>query len=258
MGPFKTTDNPSVVELRIGGEDCYQLNGQPGETLRRFSEALAALSPSVREIVIRINAQGGHCNIGIGIFDMLRRWRGRVVTSIEPVAWSTGAILSQVGAHRRIAANGIIGPHKNRMTIDLSIVPGGTAYYTTPGLRLYADAVDQGSRVIAKIFAKRTGRSMSEVNALLDKDTCLNAREALAWGLVDEIGPPYEGPVTWGADAGLALSQANAAWQRLRAQDTATIPPEVRLDGPLLPWQQDDLGRLRAMVAEMTATADRW
>src|SRR5580704_4581129 len=102
MQLFSKTDAPAVVELKIGGENCFEVNGPPGETLGRFSEALAALPPTVCEIVVRINLGGGHANNAIGIYDMLKRWRGRVVTSIEPVAWSTGAIIAQVGSVRRI------------------------------------------------------------------------------------------------------------------------------------------------------------
>jgi ATP-dependent protease ClpP protease subunit len=194
---FKPTDDPAVVELRIGTGDCYELNGQSQEQFRQFRAALAAIPPRVSEINVRINLPGGHANISIGLHDLLRGWRGRVVTSVEQVAWSSGAVLSQAGSVRRMAADGIFGTHHANVTIDLSVVPTGVFIAPAADLRRYADLVDQMDEQCIRIFADRTGRSAADVRALLDKDDCMTAQEAKAWGLIDEITAPVGRKQNW-------------------------------------------------------------
>jgi ATP-dependent protease ClpP protease subunit len=156
---FEPTDDPAVVELRIGTGDCYAVNGPAQEQFRQFRTAIAALSPGVNEINVRINLDGGHSNIAIGLHDLLRGWRGRVITSVEQVAWSSGAVLAQAGSVRRMAADGLFGMHHANLTIDLSVVPGGRLVCPAADLRRYADMVDQADEQCIRIFAERTGGS---------------------------------------------------------------------------------------------------
>jgi ATP-dependent protease ClpP protease subunit len=260
---FEKTDDPAIVELRIvstavvqapdcGEKGAFELNGPPEKTFPRFTAALESLPARVREIHVIINAGGGHFNVGIFVYNALRRWRGRVVTEIQPVAWSGAAIVAQAGGVRRMAENSILGPHGGRLTIDLSNVPGGVFVGTPGSLRQYAAIVDEMNQVIVELFAERTGRSQSEIRALLDRDECLNAKEALAWNLVDEIGPPCDRVHDWSRYESCWQDKANAALERLRAQETeayinAVIAAE-RPDG-MPPWQREDLKRLREMVA---------
>jgi ATP-dependent protease ClpP protease subunit len=211
---FDPTDDPAVADLRIRSGGCYELNGQSQEQFGQMRSAFAALPPSVGEINVRINLEGGHFNIAIGLHELLTQWRGRVVTSIEQVAWSSGSILAQAGSVRRMAADAIFGMHHARLSVDLSTVPSGVAMFPAPDLRRYADILDQADERIVCIFAERTGRSASDVLALLDADDCMNAQEALAWGLVDEITAPVGRRQDWAAHI---APKVKAAYQRAMA-----------------------------------------
>jgi ATP-dependent protease ClpP protease subunit len=223
---FKPTDDPSTVELQFGDGIGFSRNGDAGEWLRRLSAELDALSPSVSEISVRINAIGGHSHIAVGMHNLLRAWRGRVVTSSDN-AWSTGSIVAQAGSVRRMAADGIFGMHHAVLHIDFEICgPSGVATFPAADLRRYADQLDGVDEWIVRIFAERTGRSASDVRGLLNKDDCMNAQEALAWGLVDEITAPVGRRQDWPEHLSPKIREAR---RRAEVFNVGATPPGTAL-----------------------------
>jgi ATP-dependent protease ClpP protease subunit len=184
---FSQTDDPTVVELRITREHCI---GPTQERFAQFRAAFASLSPSVSEIHVIINVLGGHANIGLGLHNLLLGWRGRVTTEIEQSAWSTGAFLAQAGSVRRMASDAVFGTHNCVLTVDDSVASNGIWTFPAKELRRLADLVDEMNEHCIRIFVERSGRTHQDVRALFDKDDCMTAQEALAWGAIDEITAP--------------------------------------------------------------------
>ena len=152
------------------------------------------------EINVRIDSTGGHSNIAIGLHELLIGWRGgRVVASID-VAISTGAVISQAASVRRMATDGIFAPHAALLRVDLGTAPDAYVTLTSAELRRLAESCDQMTERCLGIFAERSGHSVDELRPLVadhNSAECLNAKEALAWGFVDEITAPSGRPRTW-------------------------------------------------------------
>ncbi len=187
---FKETGDPAVAELQITDGLGHERNRVPAEAFALFGSELEALSKrGVRKLDVRISSTGGHANIAIGICDLLFRWPGEVTTRVE-IAFSAGSIIAQAGRVRRMAADGLIHTHPCRLRIDLETVPSGIAMFGAADLRRYADACDQMSERVLRIYSERSGRNSSDMRFLVERDNTLNANEAKALGLVDEITAP--------------------------------------------------------------------
>jgi ATP-dependent protease ClpP protease subunit len=196
---FKQTDDPAIAELHVCDQIGYGDDGRGSDAAREFNAQLAGLLP-VREINVRINSTGGHGHIAIGIHDALRRCGARVVTSIEGFAMSAAATVAQAGSVRRMAADAVLHAHDCLLRVDTSFEPSGVLMLTAAELRRCAALLDQMTERIACIFAERSGRSKADVRAMFAADDCMNAEEAKAWGLVDEIIPPRRLPAAHDQD----------------------------------------------------------
>jgi hypothetical protein len=69
----------------------------------------------------------------------------------------------------------------------------GGAFGFEDDLRAVADVLRLESENIAGIYAKRTGRTMDEMLALMDAETWMSAVEAKAAGFTDEIATSDQG-----------------------------------------------------------------
>jgi ATP-dependent protease ClpP protease subunit len=208
---FNQTDDPTVAELHIVQGTGYDKYRYPAEYFRKFTEALNALSPCVEMIDVKINSYGMGCgHIAISMYNLLRGWRGRVVTSVD-CAWSASALVSQAGSVRRMAADGIFGTHNSVLRVDLEVMPGGIGIFPASDLRKYADQLDEQTELNVCIFAERSGHSASDVRALFDKDDCMNAEECKAFGVIDEITAPHGRQHDWPEHL---LPRVNAAYAR--------------------------------------------
>jgi ATP-dependent protease ClpP protease subunit len=187
---FKETDDPAVAELQIcdgQGLGSGRKGDSGHEIAREFGRQLAGLPRTVREIDARINSFGGKCDVALCLHDALKRCSLRLVTTIEGMALSSPAIIVQTGSPRRMAANGVIWAHRAVQMLDYSDDPNGCCVVTAEMLRQFADKLDEMNEYSIRIFAERSGRSKSDVQTMFDADDCMNAEEAKAWGLVDEI-----------------------------------------------------------------------
>jgi ATP-dependent protease ClpP protease subunit len=182
---FQQTGRSDVVELQICDGIGYSNDGHAEASFGEFGAKLAFLDPHVKELDVRINSMGGHHHIAIGIHDLLVGSRFRVVSTIEGMAFSCGAIVSQGAAWRRMAADGVFMMHRAVLTADLQMFPDGFFRSSAADLRKYADWLDAASEEAVRIFMRRTGRGASDIRELYD--SFLNAEEAKAAGLVDEI-----------------------------------------------------------------------
>ncbi|MDT8998356.1 Clp protease ClpP [Paucibacter sp. APW11] len=168
--------NASSAEVLIYG-DIGENWWSESVSAASFVRELNALD--VGDITVRINTLGGSVPDGIAIYNAMLRHQAHVTTVIEGCAMSIGSLIALGGDTRQMAENAVLMVHAPWT------VAGGNA----PELRAVADQLDVWATAISASYASKTGKSQSEMLALLQdgKDHFYTAAEAQAMGFVDEV-----------------------------------------------------------------------
>jgi ATP-dependent protease ClpP protease subunit len=194
-------------------------------TAKSFTDALAALPPTVRAIKVRINSPGGDAFGGITIANALRAElaNGRdVETIVEGLAASAASLVAMGGRRVVMADNAMMMVH----------APWSVAMGNASELRAVADQLDQIRDAIAKTYQWHSELSDEEILALVNgKDgqgTWLDADEAIAAGLATEKleGLRAAASISRGAIARLHVPERfQARVAELTAAETEQEPP---------------------------------
>ena len=124
-----------------------------------------------KDIMLYINSPGGSVSAGFAIFDTMQYIRCDVST--------IGAFLLAAGAigKRRALPNAEIMIHQ----------PSGGAQGQATDIAIVADRIVKTKAKLNRILAERTGQPLEKVAADAERDYYMDAEEAKAYGLVDEI-----------------------------------------------------------------------
>ena len=135
-----------------------------------------------KEINLYINSPGGSVTAGMAIYDTMQYLRCPVSTLCIGMAASMGAFLLAAGAKgmRRTLPNAEIMIHQ----------PLGGAQGQASDIVIHAENILKIKKKMNRILAQRTGQPLEKVEQDTDRDHFLDAEEALAYGIVDEIVPP--------------------------------------------------------------------
>jgi ATP-dependent Clp endopeptidase proteolytic subunit ClpP len=151
------------------------LYGEIGRgTAKEFSEELSAAGKG--PVDLRINSEGGDVSEGLAMFTLANS-HPQLTTTIDGIALSMASVIAQAGKRRRMSANGVFMLHNAQGEVS-----GDEAR-----VRRYADTLGLVTGKIVAIYANRSGRSESEIRSLMDRETFLDAADARAAGLIDEI-----------------------------------------------------------------------
>lgn len=136
-----------------------------------------------KEINLYINSPGGSVTAGMAIYDTMQYLRCPVSTLCIGMAASMGAFLLAAGAKgmRRTLPNAEIMIHQ----------PLGGAQGQASDIVIHAENILKIKKKMNQILAQRTGQPLEKVEQDTDRDHFLDAEEALAYGIVDEIVPPH-------------------------------------------------------------------
>jgi len=135
-----------------------------------------------KDIFLYINSPGGSVTAGLSVYDTMQYIRCEVSTICIGMAASMGAFLLAAGAKgkRKILENAEVMIHQ---------VSGGTQGQATD-VSIHAEHILKTKRRLNEILAQRTGRSVEQVTQDSDRDNYMDAQQAKAYGLVDEVVPP--------------------------------------------------------------------
>ena len=137
-----------------------------------------------RPVKVVLNSVGGSVFDGIGIYNKLNAYRGKVTTVIEGSAMSAAFIIALAGDSVMAYDNVSLMAHR-AWTISLG---------NTHEMAEEADILAKIDDSLAKIIAARTGASQAQALQWLDGEgkrdgTWFSAEEALEAGLIDEVIP---------------------------------------------------------------------
>jgi len=185
---------PMVVEQTSRGErsfDIYSrllreriifLTGQVEDHMASVITAqllfLESENPS-KDIYMYINSPGGVVTAGMAIHDTMKYIRPKVATVCIGQAASMGSFLLAAGEPgMRIALpNARIMIHQ----------PSGGAQGMASDIEIQAREILRIKARMNDLYVKYTGRTLTEVENAMDRDTFLEADEAVKFGLIDKV-----------------------------------------------------------------------
>ncbi|MDR2361258.1 MAG: ATP-dependent Clp protease proteolytic subunit [Prevotellaceae bacterium] len=132
-----------------------------------------------KDILIYINSPGGSVYAGLGIYDTMQLINPPVATVCTGIAASMSAILLTAGYKGKRS----ILPH-SRVLIHQ---PMGGAEGQASDIEIIAREIIKTKRELYEILAFHTGKPYEEIEKDADRDYWMNAEEAQAYGMVDEI-----------------------------------------------------------------------
>ena len=132
-----------------------------------------------KDIWMYINSPGGVVTAGMAIHDTMQYIRPRVGTVCIGQAASMGSFLLAAGEPglRVALTNARIMIHQ----------PSGGAQGMASDIQIQAKEIQRIKDRMNALYVKYTGQSLEKIEAAMDRDTFLEANEAKAFGLVDEV-----------------------------------------------------------------------
>jgi len=138
-----------------------------------------------QDIKLYINSPGGFVHSGLAIVDTMDFVPCDIETCCIGMAASMAAVLLACGTKgkRYILPNARIMLHQ----------PSGGMEGTASDIRIHAEEIIKMKNSINRILAKRTGQPVERVERDTDRDFFMSSKEALKYGLVDEVLAPTGG-----------------------------------------------------------------
>lgn len=133
------------------------------------------------EIRFYINSPGGVVTSGMVIYDTMRMLKSPVSTICMGLAASMGSILLSGG----VKGKRFIFPHGEVMIHQPSL--GGHIQGVSADLEIQAIQTRKVKELGAKILADNCGKTMEQVLNDFDRDYWMDANEAIAYGIVDQV-----------------------------------------------------------------------
>jgi ATP-dependent Clp protease protease subunit len=185
---------PMVVEQSARGERGYDiwsrllkerivfLNGPIEDNVAGLICAqllfLESENPT-KDISFYINSPGGVVTSGLAVYDTMQYVRPQVSTLVFGQAASAGSLLLMAGAKgkRFSLPNARIMIHQ----------PSGGAQGMASDIEIQAKEILRIRARMNKLYAQYTGQPIEVIERSMDRDNFLEADEAKAFGLVDEV-----------------------------------------------------------------------
>lgn len=132
-----------------------------------------------KEIALYINSPGGVVTSGLAIYDTIQFIKPAVSTLCIGQAASMGSLLLAAGHKdmRFSLPNARIMVHQ----------PSGGFQGQASDIARHADDIVKLKRRLNEIYVKHTGQDYDTVEATLDRDHFMTAKEAKAFGLIDSV-----------------------------------------------------------------------
>ena len=155
----------------------YDYWDDSGVTAKRIGAALRSLDGA--DVVVNINSPGGDVFEGLAIYNLLREYKGHVTVRVLGVAASAASFIAMAADEIQIARAGFFMIH-NAWT---------GLWGNRNDLRETADFLEQIDDTIADIYHVKSGLSMDELKADMDKERWINGRDAIDSGFADAFLP---------------------------------------------------------------------
>jgi ATP-dependent Clp protease protease subunit len=192
--PIQANLVPMVVEQTNRGERAYDifsrllkeriifLNGPIDDGVASLvcSQLLFLESENpTKDISMYVNSPGGIVTSGLAIYDTMEYIRPDVSTVCMGQAASMGSLLLTAGA----AGKRFSLPNARIMTHQ----PSGGFQGQATDIEIHAKEILDLRRRLNGIYEKHSGKTIKQIEKIMDRDTFMTAEDAKNFGLIDEV-----------------------------------------------------------------------
>ena len=203
--PIQANLVPMVVEQTNRGERAYDifsrllkeriifLNGPIDDGVASLvcSQLLFLESENpTKDISMYINSPGGIVTSGLAIYDTMEYIRPDVSTVCMGQAASMGSLLLTAGA----AGKRFSLPNARIMTHQ----PSGGFQGQATDIEIHAKEILDLRQRLNSIYEKHSGKTIKQIEKIMDRDTFMKAEDAKNFGLIDEVVEKRPVPKTEG------------------------------------------------------------
>lgn len=148
---------------------------EPGLTLNEIIDEIRSIS--AKNITMRINSVGGDVSTAVAARQWLREHPANVTVKVDGLAASSAATLATAGDNVLIARGGQFMIHK----------PMTATFGDDIEHQRSIDMLQSAQGGIADIYAAHTGKSVEDINDMMNAETWFNAQEAVEVGFAEAI-----------------------------------------------------------------------
>ena len=153
---------------------------EPGAgTFQEFAADLKKIG-NVPELRVEIYSYGGSVTVGKGMHDKLLEHPANKTAVIYGICASAATYVALACQKVQIPANSFFLIHNST----------GMCYGTSEDMQQCAEMLDIADESIANLYVARTGKSLEEIQDIMDRDTWMSGTEAVEIGLADEVIEP--------------------------------------------------------------------
>lgn len=225
--PLQTQNKGGRNDLKLfiyGEIDNTEKKGYTGEMdVKNVLDNLQPLEP----LDVHINSVGGAVSVGIGIYNMLKAWKGKKTVFIDGWACSIASVIAMSGDEIVIADNGLMMIHKPLMALQ------GNA----SEMRKTAQTLDTVEATLLNAYNQRTKQPLEKISAWLETETWFTAEDCIKYGFADRIGSAIDSRMVAKLDPATiekmnvpkaVLEKINAKEQPMNKRDLQQAIADVR------------------------------
>lgn len=172
---------------RLLDERVIIMSGQVSDEMASVISAqlLYLENKGVGDIHIYINSPGGSVTAGMVIYNTMKHLKSDVSTVVTGMAASMGSFLAACGGTK---GKRYLLPETEHM-IHQPLISGGLGGQADD-IMIHAKNIERTRERLERIYAECTGRTYEEVHNACNRDNYMLAKEAVEFGLADEIMYP--------------------------------------------------------------------
>ena len=132
-----------------------------------------------KEISFYINSPGGIVWSGLAIYDTMQYVSSKIMTICIGQAASAGSLLLTAGEKgmRFSLPNSRIMVHQ----------PSGGMQGQVTDIEIQTNEIKKTKSKLNEIYSKHTGKKLSEISSIMERDKYFSADEAIKFGLIDKV-----------------------------------------------------------------------
>lgn len=175
----QNAEDPEQIELRIDGDICMDDDFWawwfPDSTVTPKGFMAELAQHKGKNITVWINSYGGDVYAASRIYTALMEHKGSVTVKIDGVAISAASVIAMAGGEILMSPTAILMVHN----------PWAGIQGEAKDMRHMANVLDEVKETIVNAYQVKTGRSRNKISQLMDEETWMGAKKAVAEGFAD-------------------------------------------------------------------------